>query len=673
MTTSVAPAPADKASPVSAGNTETLAFDIVDGDLRNYFFRRGPISAHLLISSGHNPRLIVAFPAGNTGIGLWFQKVATPVRFEVDGHVDGLERPDGMRGVVALVTADTDRLEVRGAVLGSIRTVRDYARLEQAPAETAHQVTAGPPVVLRRVTADGKHHVELVLEPRGGTTAEVKAGIVVLTAPKGGKIQVQTTALADDDPLTPIPSTALVTTGVTASDHELRALAFLSYKEKLLAGSWRFLTYFGRDTLLSVRLLLPVLNPEVTEAALGAVLERLASDGDVAHEEDIGDFVALRNLEKTPLPANVDQPIYDYKMVDDDFLLAPVVVAYLLDTDHGRARARAFLARKTTAGDTYAVALARNLELVTRRATPFADHPGAKTLVAIHDGVPVGQWRDSSEGLGGGRYPFDVNVALVPAALDAAARLYESSLLGPRSGDAAAVRRLAKAWQAAEPLFRVELAPAVAAARIKDYAAAQGLDPGAALASLKGPLLFHALSLDAGGKPIPVMNTDDGFVLLFTMPSPEYLAQVAGQLARPFPAGLRTPVGMVVANPAFAPDTKVRDMFTRGHYHGAVVWSWQQAMLAAGLARQLARDDLPPATKAVLEGAEAALWTGIDATAAQRTGELWTWDVKAGRIVLVPFGQDLGHVDESNAVQLWSTVYLAVHRPARLAAAKATP
>ena len=137
----------------------------------------------------------------------------------------------------------------------------------------------------------------------------------------------------------------------------------------------------------------------------------------------------------------------------------------------------------------------------------------------------------------------------------------------------------------------------------------------------------------------------------------------SGQLTRPFPAGLRTPVGMVVANPALTTNKKLRDMFTTGHYHGTVVWSWQQAMLAAGLARQLARTDLPPATKTALENASRSLWEVIEATTAQRTGELWTWEVKDRQIVFAPFGQGKGHADESNAVQLWSTVYLGVRRP----------
>lgn len=70
------------------------------------------------------------------------------------------------------------------------------------------------------------------------------------------------------------------------------ALSFLSYSEKLLAGAWRFLTYFGRDSMISALLLEPVLsngNGTAMEAVIGAVLERInRTDGNVCHEETIG-------------------------------------------------------------------------------------------------------------------------------------------------------------------------------------------------------------------------------------------------------------------------------------------------------------------------------------------------------------------------------------------------
>jgi hypothetical protein len=94
-----------------------------------------------------------------------------------------------------------------------------------------------------------------------------------------------------------------------------------------------------------------------------------------------------------------------------------------------------------------------------------------------------------------------------------------------------------------------------------------------------------------------------------------------------------------------------------------VVWSWQQAMLADGLAWQLLRDDLPAATRANLGDAQAALWEAIEATAQLRRSELWSWDVVDGELVPTPFGQGADHHSESNAVQLWSTVFIAVRPP----------
>ena len=38
----------------------------------NSFVQKGPVAAHVVLRSGNDPRLIVAFPAGNSGVGLWF-------------------------------------------------------------------------------------------------------------------------------------------------------------------------------------------------------------------------------------------------------------------------------------------------------------------------------------------------------------------------------------------------------------------------------------------------------------------------------------------------------------------------------------------------------------------------------------------------------------------------
>ncbi|MGH8171103.1 MAG: hypothetical protein ACRETJ_11260, partial [Steroidobacteraceae bacterium] len=96
---------------------------------------------------------------------------------------------------------------------------------------------------------------------------------------------------------------------------------------------------------------------------------------------------------------------------------------------------------------------------------------------------------------------------------------------------------------------------------------------------------------------------------------------------------------------------------------GTVVWSWQQALFAAGLARQLDRHDLPQPVRADLIKAQRVLWSAIEATRSMQNAELWSWVYDGGRYRLRLFGSSAADADESNAAQLWSTVYLAVKPP----------
>jgi hypothetical protein len=349
-------------------------------------------------------------------------------------------------------------------------------------------------------------------------------------------------------------------------------------------------------------------------------------------------------------------------MIDDNFLLAPVAAAYLLDDPDGAARAPVFLGERCgsrNCGD----ALRENLDLVVRLAEPFAADPRWTNLIALREGENTGEWRDSEVGLGGGRIPYNVNGILVPAALRAAARLLESPALWGDSAAADRARELAAAWDVVPHMFTVTVPEPRARRRIAARARRAGLDPAPALATLDGPVTFPALALDAQGRPVSVMHSDDGFDLMFGEPTEERLLGAAERILRPFPAGLRTDVGIVVANASLARDAGLRSLFTPDHYHGEVVWSWQQALLAAGLRRQLSRQDLPSHVRDSLVAAQTALWDVIDATAAQRRAELWSWEVDGGQVQIVPFGQAGGHRSESNAVQLWSTVYIGVGRP----------
>jgi hypothetical protein len=654
------------------GSEQRLHFEVDEGLNLNNFLRDGPVAAHLLLRAGLEPRVLVAFPAGNSGVGLWFAHTSRPVTWTMLGSLQPLvvkdERGRPLYGMTAeaRVTGATD-LVIKQAVLSSVRVLRDYQALGTFPAEVAAQPTIqNSTIAWARDRLDGAAGYRLSIDvTRGALQGDH------ITAGNDGEIRMKIIALSGETPLTPLAGRDLLGDRAEADAAARNVLTFLSYQEKFLAGSWRFNTYFGRDTLMSVRLLMPVLQPAAVDAGLGAVLTRLSPQGEVAHEEDIGEFAILDHL-RAGRPKS-DAPIFDYKMIDGSFMLAPVAAAWLLDDARGRSQAAQFLARKDgrqgEAQRALGADLVGNLRFVLQAAARFADDPRARNLIALKPGIDVGQWRDSNDGLAGGRFPYDVNAVFVPAALEAAGRFFAGGLLDPYVGTAdrgifSRAESMARIWRAnAGPLFEVAVPSADARRDITRYAATLNISDGAALRSVgRSPVRFHALSLGADAETIPVVHTDEGFDLLFGRPTPAALRRAVTALMRPFPAGLLTDVGAVVANPVYA-SPAVQAKLTRNAYHGTVIWSWQQAVLAAGLQRQLQRPELPPMVKEELRAAQWQLWGAIRASHTLRNSELWSWSFAEGRFHVAPFGAAAADADESNAAQLWSTVYLAIPDP----------
>ena len=633
-------------------------FEVKEGRNTNDFLRDGKTAAHLVLRSGESPRILVAFPAGNSGVGLWFQQRRNAAQWVVDSPPaarlarDATGRP--LYGIAFDASLAVASLTPKQAVLSSIRVIRDYESLGTAPPEVlARPQVAGNQITWSRDRLDGAAGYRLTLEVIDGQLLPDGR----MSAGAAGKIKLRVTALSGEVPLTPLVGSALLNEKESQDPAAVNTLTFLSYREKFLAGSWRFNTYFGRDTLMSVRLLMPALAPEAIEAGLRAVLERLSASGEVAHEEGIGEFAVLTHKRENGRLS--DTPIFDYSMIDGNYLLAPVMAEYLLDDTAGRQRAAGFL---TLNGN----ALVRNLRLVVTTAEKFATRPRYENLISLKPGRPNGQWRDSSDGLGGGRYPYDVNAVLVPAALEATARLLKSGLLDPylAPGDRepfshAAAR--AKTWRQNAPnLFNMTVDNSRAHAAVDSYARQIGVPTSDALAALgASSVTYHAISLDASGRPVPIVHSDEGFELLFATPEPTALDRDVESVTHPFPLGLMTPVGMLVANPVFA-DAALEEKFTNHAYHGTVVWSWQQALFASGLERQLKRTDLPDPVKQHLRTAQQILWRAIKATRSVQSSELWSWHFVGGHYNIAPFGASGTDVDESNAAQLWSSVYLAV-------------
>src|SRR5579862_6457625 len=125
-----------------------LDFEITEGLNTNRFLREGDVAAHLVLRAGNDPRILIAFPAGNSGVGLWFAHQSARARWILRGapaavHVaDGKGRP--LNGLAVDATVETPELQIRQAVLSSVRVLRDYQALGQLPEElTAHASVSG--------------------------------------------------------------------------------------------------------------------------------------------------------------------------------------------------------------------------------------------------------------------------------------------------------------------------------------------------------------------------------------------------------------------------------------------------------------------------------------------------------------------------------------------------
>src|ERR1700682_3299993 len=107
------------------GSETRLSFDVDEGLNLNSFLRDGPVAAHLLLRSGLDPRILVAFPAGNSGVGLWFSHGTQPVTGTLRGRPQPIsvmdERGRPLYGMTAEASmTGVESLSIKQAVLSSV-------------------------------------------------------------------------------------------------------------------------------------------------------------------------------------------------------------------------------------------------------------------------------------------------------------------------------------------------------------------------------------------------------------------------------------------------------------------------------------------------------------------------------------------------------------------------
>ncbi|MET0988916.1 MAG: hypothetical protein ABW034_26310, partial [Steroidobacteraceae bacterium] len=222
----------------AAAHEAPLQFRITEGRVLNAFYQQGRVAAHLVLSAGTRPRVLVAFPAGNSGVGIWFENAPSPVRWTL-GNINGVSRLDArgrlLHGIVVDASIDAP-LVVREALLGSVRVLRDYQINGTYPPEVKSSTKViGNTVEWARPRLDGAAGYVLSITVKNG---EIRAGQgtpVTLSASRTGEtLHLRITALTGETPLTPLGSNRLLNASAEDDPHSRQALSFLSYEEKFL-------------------------------------------------------------------------------------------------------------------------------------------------------------------------------------------------------------------------------------------------------------------------------------------------------------------------------------------------------------------------------------------------------------------------------------------------------
>jgi hypothetical protein len=478
-------------------------------------------------------------------------------------------------------------------------------------------------------------------------------------------------------------------------ERQVRAVELLSSKEKLMAGLPNFATYFGRDMMMTALMMRPIWSPAMSEHVIASVLRKLGPNGDVSHEEALGGQAIRENAvvydslvrrgrlkEAREVLANLQKTRENYHMIDDEFQLPVLVAGYLADPAVTAARKRAFLMDSSDGRGPRLALMLRELALVTAWTTPYVRDPRATNLVSFpkRDATQwrSASWRDSDAGYAGGRFAMDVNAIWVPYALQSFGVILTSldslglhrerlgsfmpgldtTSLGEYQRSPASLDRALRVWRGARRHFEVTLSPSAVRGRVNTKLAS--LPPverrywqkivrekGAATDSL----FFLALSLDADGKPIPVVNTDpatglflDGLFPDSLHTAPEQVERDLSTFALPYPVGLLVDsLGPVVANDAYA-SPRIWRRFREDLYHSPrVVWGREVNLISLGLSQ--ARGKVP------------ADWLTRILAAVEASGlghnELWSYRIEGDRLLPMRYGT-------SSDVQLWNTTDLAV-------------
>jgi hypothetical protein len=492
-----------------------------------------------------------------------------------------------------------------------------------------------------------------------------------------------------------------------------------------MAGLPNYATYFGRDMMMSALMMEPIWSASMPEHVIASVLRKLGPNGDVSHEEALGGQAIRENaaeyntviagyLRQTQgaagatqlararaILADLQKVRENYNMLDDEFQLPVLTARYLANPAIPSSRKLEFMLDSTDGGRPRVALLLRELGLVARLAEPYARDPVVGNLVASPKEDSTRwrsvSWRDSGAGYANGRFAMDINAIWVPRALESLSEILtrlrsigisQARLAALTSGpsqralaaftlDSALLRRAVENWNGAERHFVVTLSAEEVQTRAQQKLASLPANERsywqnvlAQTGADRQPIEFLALSLDATGRPIPVVNTDPATALYLApkaVPDTTLRQRVTRDvrtLIRAYPAGLLVSgLGPLVANDAYA-SPAVWAAFQKDLYHSPrVVWGREVNLIMLGLAGHIAAavDESGRARSPALRAHASELREMLDSVteAVSASGlkhnELWSYEVVGTPPRLRPI-----RYGASTDIQLWNVTDLAV-------------
>jgi len=566
-----------------------------------------------------------------------------------------------------------------------------------------------------RLSLDGQNYLTLnLLVDTAQATARPSGSTIVIRSRTGNPVRFRLRFTTDAPSLTPLKRAEIfnqeflnfLATAGRARDsagiaryrrleRQVRAVELLSSKEKLMAGLPNFATYFGRDMMMTALMMRPIWSPKMSEHVIASVLRKLGPNGDVSHEEALGGQAIRENAvvydslirrgrlkEAQEVLANLQKTRENYHMIDDEFQLPVLVAGYLADTSITAEQKRAFLVDSSDGRGPRLALLLRELALVSAWTARYVRDPRATNLVSFPKRDAThwrsASWRDSDAGYAGGRFAMDVNAIWAPHALQSIALILSSldslglsgerlesfmpgldtTTLGEYRRSPTSLANALRVWRGARRHFEVKLPPGAVRAGLNARLASLPAVERRYWQRMVGEnrtatdsLFFLALSLDAVGKPIPVVNTDPATGLFLDGLFPDSLHTAAEQVGRdlstfalPYPVGLLVDrLGPVVANDAYA-SPQIWRRFREDLYHSPrVVWGREVNLISLGLSQA--------------QGKVPSDWLTRILAAVEASGlghnELWSYRIEGDRLLPMRYGT-------SSDVQLWNTTDLAV-------------